>query len=65
MKLVANIVGALGAILYVGYFAYKVGETPLSIIVVISLALMVYAFIDDTRRDRAVTEARREQDRPD
>jgi hypothetical protein len=63
MNLIANVIGALGAIAYVGFFAYKVGELPLTIIVTICLALMVYAFYDDTRRDRAVARARRENDR--
>ncbi len=62
MKIFTNLIGALGAITFVGYFAYKVNETPLTIIVVICLGLMVYAFYDDTRRDRAVAHARRENE---
>jgi hypothetical protein len=60
VTLIANIVGALGAITYVGYFAYKVNQLPLTIIVTASLALMVYAFYDDMREKRAVERARRE-----
>lgn len=60
MKLVASIVGALGAITYIGYFAYKVNELPLSVIVVVCLCLMVYSFYDDMRKDQAVARARRE-----
>lgn len=63
MNLIANIVGALGAIVYVGFFAYKVNELPLSIIVVICLCLMVYSFFDDMRKDRAIARARRENGR--
>jgi len=63
VKIIANIIGALGAITFIGYFAYKVNETPLSIIVTICLCLMVYAFYDDMRRDRAVARARRENER--
>jgi hypothetical protein len=62
LKLVANLVGALGAIAYVGFFAYKVNEPPLTIIAVICLCLMICAFIEDLRRNRAVAEARRDQD---
>ncbi len=60
MKIVANIIGALGAILFVGYFAYKVNELPLSIIVIFCLSLMVYSFFDDAKKDRAVALALRE-----
>ncbi len=63
VNLLANIIGALGAIAFVGYFAYKVNHLPLTIIVVICLGLMVYSFYDDLRRDRAISRARRENDR--
>lgn len=63
VKLLANLVGIAGACLYVGYFTYSVAETPLTVIVVISLLLMIYAFIDDMRVDRAVAEANRESGR--
>ena len=59
MNLFANIVGALAAIAYVGYFAYKVAELPLTIIVVVCLCLMVYSFYVDLLRDGAVARARR------
>ncbi|MBI1416221.1 MAG: hypothetical protein GC146_03275 [Limimaricola sp.] len=49
MQLLANIVGAVGAIVYVGYFALSVGAPSLSIIVALSLAMMVYSFYDDMR----------------
>lgn len=49
MQLLANIVGAASAIVYVGYFAWSIGSPALSIIVVLSLALMVYSFYDDMR----------------
>lgn len=62
MKLLANIFGVLGAIAFVGYFAYRVGELPLTIIVIVCLGLMVYSFYDDMRRERAVERARREQE---
>jgi hypothetical protein len=57
----ANIFGALGAIVYVGFFAYKVGAPPLDIIVTCCLALMVYSFYDDIREERAKARARNEQ----
>ena len=63
MNILTNLIGALAAITYVGFFAYKVNEPPLSVIVVICLCLMVYAFYDDTLRDRAVADARRENER--
>ena len=52
VNLVANIIGAVGAIVFVGFFAYKVGEPPLTIIVVLCLALMIYSFYDDMKTDR-------------
>ena len=54
----AYVIGAVGAIWYVGFFAYKVDKLPLSIIAIVSLALMVYSFYDDLRNDRAVAQAR-------
>ena len=63
MNIVANVVGAVAAISFVGYFAYKVGELPLIIIVAVCLGLMIYAFYEDVRRDKAITQARRENGR--
>jgi hypothetical protein len=59
-NILANILGAVGAITFVGYFAYKVNEPPLTIIVTLCLALMVYSFYDDIRIDRAKARARAE-----
>ena len=56
VNIFANILGALGAIVFVGYFAYKVEEPPLTIIVVICLCLMVYSFYDDMRNDRTIAQ---------
>jgi hypothetical protein len=53
VNIIANICGALGAIVFVGFFAYKVNQPPLTVIVVLCLALMVYSFYDDVRIDRA------------
>ncbi len=58
VSLVAYIVGAIGAIWYVGFLAYKIDKLPLIVITVCCLALMVYSFYDDWRNDRAVAEAR-------
>ena len=60
ISLIAYVIGAIGAIWYVGFFAYKVDKLPLSVITVCGLALMVYSFYDDARNDRAVAEARSE-----
>ena len=60
ISLIAYIIGALGGIWYVGFFAYKVDKLPLSVIAVVCLALMVYSFYDDARNDRAVAQARSE-----
>ena len=56
VNIVANIFGALGAIVFVGFFAYKVEEPPLTIIVVLCLALMLYSFYDDMRNDRTIAQ---------
>ena len=53
VNLIANIVGAGGAILFVGFFAYKVDKLPLIVIVTFGLALMVYSLYDDMRNERA------------
>ena len=47
------VIGAAGAIVYVGFFAYKVEAPPLIIIVAGCLSLMVYSFYDDLREERA------------
>jgi hypothetical protein len=63
VNLIANTVGAVGAIVYVGFFAYKVDKLPLIIIVVCCLALMVYSFYHDMINDRAIARARAENNK--
>ena len=53
VNIFANIFGAAGAVVFVGFLAYKVNEPPLTVIVVVCLALMVYSFYDDVRNDAA------------
>lgn len=60
ISLIAYVIGAVGAIWYIGFFAYKVEALPLTVIVAVCLALMVYSFYDDARNDRAVAQARSE-----
>jgi hypothetical protein len=59
-KLIANIIGALAAITFVGFFAYTVGALPLVVVVVLCLSLMVYSFYDDMRNDRTIARIRSE-----
>jgi hypothetical protein len=56
VNIIANIFGALSAIVFVGFFAYKVDKLPLIVIVVFVLCLMVYSFYDDMRNDRAIAQ---------
>jgi hypothetical protein len=56
VNLIANIIGALGASVFVGFFAYKVDKLPLTVIVVVCLALMIYSFYDDMRNDRTIAD---------
>lgn len=58
VSLIAYIIGAIGAIWYVGFLAFKIEKLPLAAITVIGLALMVYSFYDDWKNDRAVADAR-------
>ena len=51
VTLLANVVGGILAILFVGYFAYSVAELPLTIIVIGCLALMVIALYKETREN--------------
>jgi hypothetical protein len=51
VNFIAYVIGSLGAIVFVGYFAYTVDQPPLTIIVTLCLALMVYSFYDDMRSD--------------
>jgi 4-hydroxybenzoate polyprenyltransferase len=55
---ISYLIGALGAIWFVGFLAYKIEKLPLTIIVICCLALMIYSFYDDMRNDRAVAQAR-------
>lgn len=63
VNLVANILGALGASVFVGFFAYTVGAPPLIIIVTFCLGLMIYSFYDDMRIDREKARALSENGR--
>ncbi len=63
LNIITNIIGALGAITYVGFFAYKVDKLPLIVIVVFVLSLMLLSFYDDIRRDRTISRIRNENDR--
>jgi hypothetical protein len=47
--LIGFIIGAAGAILYVGFFAYKIHKLPLYIIAGVCLAMMIYAFYEEWR----------------
>lgn len=62
INIIASIFGAAGAIIFVGFFAYKVDQPPLTIIVVCCLALMLYSFYDDIRNDRTIARIRGERD---
>jgi hypothetical protein len=50
---IAAIVGIVGAVIYVGFFAIKVPSLPLTCIVVFVLALMIYSFYTDLRPSNA------------
>ena len=52
INIIANVFGALGAIVFVGFLAYKIDKLPLTVIVVFCLALMIYSFYDDLKTDR-------------
>ena len=63
-KILATLFGALCAVIYVGFFAYKVDKLPLIVIVAVCLGLMVYSFYDDLRNDRTIAQIRAENDKP-
>lgn len=63
MNIILSAIGALGAIWYVGYFAFAVNELPLTIIVAICLSLMLFAMYRDLKKDRAIAEAKRQSGR--
>ena len=58
VNLIANIIGSLGAIVFVGFFAYKIDKLPLIIIVGFCLALMLFSFYQDMRNDRTLAQLR-------
>ena len=49
INLIASILGASLAIVFVGYFAISVGKIPLLIIVAVCLCLMLVATYQDLR----------------
>jgi uncharacterized membrane protein len=51
--IIGNIAGAALAIVFVGFFAIKVGAIPLLVIVLVFLAMMVYSLYDETRESQA------------
>jgi len=51
-NLIANLLGAGLAVVYVGYFAISVGELPLLAIVAGVLCLMLFAIYQDVRDSR-------------
>lgn len=63
-KIFATLFGALCAIIYVGFFAYKVDKLPLIVIVAMCLGLMLYSFYDDLRDDRTIARIRAENNKP-
>ena len=56
VNILANTFGALGAIVFVGFLAFKIDKLPLTVIVVLCLALMIYSFYDDMRNDRTIAQ---------
>lgn len=50
IDLISLILGAALAISFVGFLAWKIGALPLQAIVVVCVALMVYALYDDARK---------------
>ncbi len=61
VDLIANTIGALGSIIFVGFLAYRIGAPPLLVIVVATLLLMVYSFYTDMRLDRQKAAARNDK----
>ncbi len=53
VNLICYTIGSVGAAVFVGFFAYKVEQLPLTVIVTLCLLLMAYSFIDDLRGERA------------
>jgi len=51
ITLLANIIGGALAMVFVGYFAYSVDKTPLTIIVIGCLVLMIFALYKETREN--------------
>jgi hypothetical protein len=64
VDLIAVAVGTIPAIVYVGFFAYKVPSTPLTIIVVFVLCLMLYSFYAEMRGAAATASSRTENEAP-
>ena len=60
MNLILSAIGAIGAVWYVGYFAFAVNELPLTVIVTLCLSMMLFAFYRDLKKDRAIAEAKRQ-----
>ncbi len=61
---IAGLIGALGALLYICFLAYKIDAAPLWVIVIGSMALMVFGVWQELREER-VNRTRLEQHRAD
>jgi hypothetical protein len=51
LSILANSFGAAGAIVFVGFFAYKIDKMALTVITVLSLALMLYSTYQEIKSD--------------
>lgn len=64
VDLIAIAIGAISAIVYIGFFAIKVPSVPLTVIVIFVLCLMLYSFYVDMRESNAAASSRANNDAP-
>ncbi len=51
-NLIGGVIGLLGIVVFLGFYAIKIRSTPLWVIIVVILALAVFDFVQSVRKDR-------------
>ena len=53
LNAISAVLGVVGALVYILFIAFKIGEVPLWVIVIGTIILMLYGFVQEFREERA------------
>lgn len=51
-NLIGGVIGVLGIVVFLGFYAIKIRSTPLWVIIVVVLVLAAFDFVQSVRKDR-------------